>query len=43
MLAGQEITLSQVSLNAGANAHYHLHLLVYDATGHAVAQDPASR
>ena len=40
---GQEVTLSQVSLNAGADAHYHLHLLVYDATGHAVAQDSASR
>jgi hypothetical protein len=40
---GQEVTLSQVSINAGADAHYHLLLLVYDATGHAVAQDSASR
>lgn len=41
--AGQEVTLSQVSLNAGADAHYHLHLLVYDDSGHTVAQDSASR
>lgn len=41
--AGQEVTLSQVSLNAGADAHYRLHLLVYDASGHTVAQDSASR
>jgi hypothetical protein len=40
---GQEVTLSQINLNAGADAHYRLHLLVYDATGHAVAQDSASR
>ncbi|GAB3635525.1 hypothetical protein GCM10027422_11150 [Hymenobacter arcticus] len=40
--AGQEVTLSQVSLSAGTNAHYHLHLLVYDAAGHTVAQDSAS-
>lgn len=41
--ARQEVTLSQVSLNAGADTHYHLRLLVYDASGHTVAQDSASR
>lgn len=40
---GQEVMLSRVSLNTGADAHYHLHLFVYDDSGHTVAQDSASR
>ena len=41
--AQQQVLLSQVGLSAGANDHYHIHLLVYDDTGRAVAQDSARR
>lgn len=43
VLAQQEVTLSQVGFSMGRDSHYHLHLLVYDDAGHAVAQDSAAR
>jgi hypothetical protein len=38
-LAPQQQQLSQVGMNAGADDHYNIHLLVFDDTGRAVAQD----
>ncbi len=37
--AQQQLQLSQVGFNAGADNHYRIHLLVFDNTGRAVAQD----
>lgn len=39
----QQVQLSQVSLNAKADDYYHIHLLVFDDTGRAVAQDSIVR
>ena len=41
--AQQQVVLSQVGLQTGNHRHYHIRLLVFDATGRAVAQDSAVR
>jgi hypothetical protein len=39
----QQVQLSQVGLNAGADDHYSIRLLIFDDTGRAVAQDSVVR
>lgn len=39
--AQQQVELAQLGLHAGTQNHYRLRLLVFDATGRAIAQDSA--
>lgn len=39
LAAQQQVQLGQIGLNVRADDHYHVHLLVFDDTGRAVAQD----
>lgn len=43
LAAQQQVQLGQVGLNVRADDHYHIHLLVFDNTGRAVAQDSIVR
>ena len=43
LAAQQQVQLSQVGLNVRADDHYHIHLLVFDDAGRAVAQDSVVR
>lgn len=43
LAAQQQVQLGQVVLNVQADDHYHIHLLVFDDTGRAVAQDSIVR
>jgi hypothetical protein len=43
LAAQQQAQLGQLGLNVRANDHYRIHLLVFDDTGRAVAQDSVAR